>query len=694
MGFIRPFCVWKTNCGINRKQVIIKTVTQEEREPLDLEPSNTNLSSASLQTTSNSVSPKRELAAVCGDGTTTNPETCDDGNTASGDGCSSSCTIEVGFTCSGATCTDICADGIVMSRKNKGEYIGCDDGNTANGDGCSSSCTTETGYICYEGNSTTKDTCYELCGDGTRLPNNTNPNYCDDGNSRNGDGCSKTCQVEEGYLCGGGNITHKDVCINECTVLGCAVCKKDNDKQCITCITGFGLLSDGTCGYGVSDAESGDKYDEMGHVSLAISKATMGTAVGVAILTSTAPSSAWILANQIQLFSLFLLTNTKIPTDVINYIKRLDTFMFSMKFLPLSGTSTYGKLTNPIEKEQKHQSLKNISLEYQSSICNNIGVLLAFCIVILIHITIFWIPRRSSIVNHTSSKARFNKIMNAIFKIFTFGVYIRLALQAFQYLLLGVVSELKEFDTSEIAMAASLIFAAIFGCIATSIFVISIIQACRKPENEEEVHYKLQEYSSGLRDKRLARVYTPVILFRRFFFVGLLVLFSSSESTLLVVGMILFQVLYILAFCVIRPHEAVINNILELTNEGIFTILLGFLLKVNTSDEWSRTMRSIFTWVMLVNIIIVFVFVITCLVHYVRKMFGKDESLASTRKISSIPDHSISINKMRPVMNDISSNPVYESQPTKQNKNSFVFDWMSNASPPRRKFDFSNNNRF
>ena len=40
--------------------------------------------------------------SACGNGITTAPETCDDGNAAQGDGCSSSCSIEPGFTCSGA----------------------------------------------------------------------------------------------------------------------------------------------------------------------------------------------------------------------------------------------------------------------------------------------------------------------------------------------------------------------------------------------------------------------------------------------------------------------------------------------------------------------------------------------------------------------------------------------------------------
>src|SRR5262249_15233996 len=41
------------------------------------------------------------MMPVCGDGIVDMTEPCDDGNTMSGDGCSSTCQIETGFTCMG-----------------------------------------------------------------------------------------------------------------------------------------------------------------------------------------------------------------------------------------------------------------------------------------------------------------------------------------------------------------------------------------------------------------------------------------------------------------------------------------------------------------------------------------------------------------------------------------------------------------
>ena len=87
----------------------------------------------------------------------------------------------------------------------------CDDGNIASGDGCSSNWTVETGYICTGGSSTSKDTWTEICGDGIRF--NSISTYWDDGNTKNGDGWSSTWKIESGYTwSGGSSSSSKDIC--------------------------------------------------------------------------------------------------------------------------------------------------------------------------------------------------------------------------------------------------------------------------------------------------------------------------------------------------------------------------------------------------------------------------------------------------------------------------------------------------
>jgi fibro-slime domain-containing protein len=94
-------------------------------------------------------------------------------------------------------------DGIIIDRSgcgngmletDKGEK--CDDGNTTPGDGCSRLCQIAEGWECPTPGSPCR--LIAVCGDGKLASNET----CDDGNKTNGDGCSADCNtIEGGYAC-------------------------------------------------------------------------------------------------------------------------------------------------------------------------------------------------------------------------------------------------------------------------------------------------------------------------------------------------------------------------------------------------------------------------------------------------------------------------------------------------------------
>jgi cysteine-rich repeat protein len=131
----------------------------------------------------------------CGNAVVDVLEDCDDGNTTDGDGCSVTCTVESGWTCSGepSVCASLtsCGDGLLQSPES------CDDGNTTDGDGCSAACQPESGWACSGEPSVCVPT--TPCGDGHIDPGEG----CDDGNQAAADGCSNLCQVESGWTCEG-----------------------------------------------------------------------------------------------------------------------------------------------------------------------------------------------------------------------------------------------------------------------------------------------------------------------------------------------------------------------------------------------------------------------------------------------------------------------------------------------------------
>ena len=96
---------------------------------------------------------------VCGDGHRTGSEVWDDANTSNGDGWSSSWALESGYSWTGGSTTkaDVCLEVCVGSKRFTSRTNYWDDGNTQNGDGCSSTWSVEIGWSWSEGTMSTKD---------------------------------------------------------------------------------------------------------------------------------------------------------------------------------------------------------------------------------------------------------------------------------------------------------------------------------------------------------------------------------------------------------------------------------------------------------------------------------------------------------------------------------------------------------
>jgi len=164
-------------------------------------------------------------APSCGNGAVEPGETCDDGGTANGDGCSSACAEETGWDCIGApsVCNAVCGDLFVVP----GEEV-CDGSNLN-----SKTCTTEGNYFNPNG-LLCLSTCqgFNLTGCAASCGNRLEPGEaCDDGNTTPGDGCSATCTIETDWTCSG-VIPNTSVCTCSSTN-ACPIGRICNAGACI-----------------------------------------------------------------------------------------------------------------------------------------------------------------------------------------------------------------------------------------------------------------------------------------------------------------------------------------------------------------------------------------------------------------------------------------------------------------------------
>ncbi len=247
------------------------------------------------------------VPAICGNTVVEGAETCDDGDTDNGDGCSSLCSVEGGggnggggaaapdpvvppppvaqcqngIVEAGEACddgnnidNDACSNGCVLPACGNGIRQGneqCDDGDLDAGDGCDDQCVVEALAVCGNGQKEGDEQCDDgnlengdfcstqcvptqpICGNGVREINE----ICDDGNVRNGDGCSAVCQVEipgavcgnnvveNGEQCDDGNQLGGDGCTNLCQREVGPVCRNGIREGNEQCDDGNNINNDG-----------------------------------------------------------------------------------------------------------------------------------------------------------------------------------------------------------------------------------------------------------------------------------------------------------------------------------------------------------------------------------------------------------------------------------------------------------------
>ena len=154
----------------------------------------------------------------CGNGHTLlseSTEQCDDGNTVSSDGWSSTWQIEDLYKCVdtiGLSPISVCTYTWGNSNYESQYTEGWDDGNTSGNDGWSSNCSAEIGWT-WTNVAGSKSTCSAICGDGKVL----GTEVCDDGNASDNIGWKSDWTGSiNGYHWSGGSSSTASICLEQC----------------------------------------------------------------------------------------------------------------------------------------------------------------------------------------------------------------------------------------------------------------------------------------------------------------------------------------------------------------------------------------------------------------------------------------------------------------------------------------------
>ena len=205
----------------------------------------------------------------------------------------------------------------------------------------------------------------------------------------------------------------------------------------------------------------------------------------------------------------------------------------------------------------------------------------------------------------------FNWILEKIYKVMTFGYFIRNTLEISQFVLISSINEINVHNTKDSYRLSSFIFAIAMIFIFILMIWLILYLTFSSYRLIEKEHNKLEEFFIGQKYDRKSKFYTTALLLRRIMFICLLIVFSSLSSKLLISILMLLQLFYVGNLIFIRPYKGVKENIIEILNELYISFLLSILILLNSENNWNSIKTKIYMWVLVSNTLVVFLIVLS-----------------------------------------------------------------------------------
>ena len=423
-------------------------------------------------------------------------------------------------------------------------------------------------------------------------------------------------------ISGSSNVNQKIVklAIQKCTSSNCQKCSSTDSSVCTSCNSGYNLRSGAwifTQTY-IASETWGSTESEMSK-SL---KITIQTLVGVIIgfvvvlwiFEITSLAGLYALINQLKILFFVLLTGVFISKDIQNLVSGLKILL--NPFYYISGQNIVGLpsyVYNSLNFGLTDSNLELLGVVSDSTIDNTFPMVLIVFDLIAFHV---WISLLSWLLKFLIFSERYRNIEDTLNYIFdhmivfmTFGFYIRLAMEMYQFLMISSINEISHFNSKEDKRIVSFVIAILV--LIFWIFLIGVIVWHVFFQKEvENTRNKFEQIFEGIKNQKKYKIYVIIQFIRRLVFVVLLITVIPESLYWRISLLLCFQLIYLLVLVLLRPFIQIIVNLIEIISEINLFILLVPLLYYNSQEKWTDTLSIIYMWMIFFNFLTSFTIII------------------------------------------------------------------------------------
>ena len=408
--------------------------------------------------------------------------------------------------------------------------------------------------------------------------------------------------------------------VKKCTVSNCQICTVIDSSVWATCNSGFSLNSGSwnlietqSSQQNTQSAKQETKKSEVAKLLSTINQVVIGTitliSVGSSLANSSSMASLWSVINQVQILFLLFLTGAFIPKDIEGIITGLTICLNPFIFLQQKINGDYNFVSNYFDFGLKNSNLEKFGIKSDSTIVNMTSFFLSILIIWILHLWIFLTQKLLSKESKSNCWStvllNIHRILHKLMIFFTFALYIRIILQMNQFILISWVSETYQFNFYEIKRIISFIIAFLALVTWVAIIFITILLTLSKEAYEfsesPEKRGRFAHLFDGVSLNKKSRLFVWLLQIRRAVFIILLITVGPKSSIIVISILVGLQLVYLGLLVAIRPYKEISCNIIDITNEVYFLVILASLLKYNTAADWEGTPTTAYTWLLSSN---------------------------------------------------------------------------------------------
>ena len=395
-----------------------------------------------------------------------------------------------------------------------------------------------------------------------------------------------------------------------CIVVNWNVCSSTSGSSWNKCSTGFNLSSGVWLPSSSGNSTAVDKSPSI------IIQVFVGLTLVVTLISSymgfASISWFWSMVNQLQLFFLLILTRSHMADDVIEAITGAKIALNFPGLFHLQDSSAYKSVFQNSYFELSNPTFSSLDLYSECVIYNISPLLILIFLILLIFVLFYLLNKQLSNWNMQNVCPRIVQLLKYIGSysswVILAKVYIRFIILMNLYILLSAAYEINYFKSSS-WRAVSLLFT--IWIIIWLILLIALIFYLSSTTRADQVNYEhpSEEFFRGIKRRNEERFYVFVQFMRRIYFAILLVFYPYSNSWLLILMLIIFQLMYILFLIYLHPYEETKGNIIEIINESVFFCLLFSHFFITSENDWKSGISQLYFSTIIINVIVMFILI-------------------------------------------------------------------------------------